>query len=145
MVPRGGGRFFEIWLLACLGPPITVSGLGTMWDEIPMSPASRCLNMSQIRRNLRIFEFVGICGPAGRSIRVRVHGDLRSPPYGGGLNKKLYFFLKKHFSTMVEKKNFFFMMIISENLEIFQNRSRRYVFLVVTGGCAIKNLSLIHI
>ena len=50
---------FKIWFLACLGPPITVSGLGTMWDEIPMSPASRCLNMSQIRCNLRIFDFWG--------------------------------------------------------------------------------------
>ena len=50
---------FKIWFLACLGPPITVSGLGTMWDEIPMSPASRCLNMSQIHCNLRIFDFLG--------------------------------------------------------------------------------------
>ena len=50
---------FEFWFLACLGPPVTVSGLGTMWDEIPMSPASRCLNMNQIRCNLRIFDFLG--------------------------------------------------------------------------------------
>ena len=59
MVPGGRGEIFEIWFLACLGPPITVSGLGTMWDEIPMSPASRCLDMSQIRCNRRIFDFVG--------------------------------------------------------------------------------------
>ena len=70
-VPRRG-NIFEIWCLACLGLPITVSGLGTMWDKIPMSPALRCLNMSRIRCILRTFWFLGICAPAGRSIRVRV-------------------------------------------------------------------------
>ena len=45
--------------LTALRPPITVSGLGTTWDEIPMSPASRYLNMSQIRCNRMIFELLG--------------------------------------------------------------------------------------
>ena len=59
MVLGGRVRFFKIWFLACVGPPITVSGLGAMWDEIPMSPASRCLNMSPIRCNRRMFDFLG--------------------------------------------------------------------------------------
>ena len=58
----GRGEIFEIWFLACLGPPI-VSGLRTMCDEIPMPPASRCLNMSQMRCNLRIFEILGFAVP----------------------------------------------------------------------------------
>ena len=59
MMLWGEGGTFSKFGFGLVGPPITVSGLGTMWNEIPMSPASRCLNMSQIRCNLRIFDFLG--------------------------------------------------------------------------------------
>ena len=39
-VSRGEGEIFEVWFLACLGPPITVSGLGTMWNGIPVPSIS---------------------------------------------------------------------------------------------------------
>ena len=85
MAPGGEGEMFKIWCLACLGPPITVSHLGTMWDEIPMSPESSSFKMSQIRCNRSRFCFFGICGgsPSGRGSSGPGNPHTGCPPMWG--------------------------------------------------------------